>query len=342
MSDSTAIEWTDATWNPVTGCTRVSPGCANCYIERTPPFRMAGRRFVAIAGASTTGVQFHRDRLEQPLSWRRPRRVFVCSLADLFHDDVDEGDIRDVFTTMARAPQHTFQVLTKRPERARQLFERGVLASRWVTEWPLPNVWLGVSIENARFTWRADVLREIPAAVRFISAEPLLGSLFPTDARRMGPRGEFPQWAGPLDLTEIDWVIIGGESGPGARPFHLEHAREIIAAAACPGCVADPDVDESIREPGRAPVAALGVGFRAPRRITSTTPLMGVNACAECLGHPGHRPAVFVKQLGAKPTYGFAGEPLIRMPLDLNDRKGGDIDEWPADLRIREFPRSAA
>jgi protein gp37 len=208
VSDVSAIEWTDETWNPVTGCSRVSPGCANCYIERTPPFRMQGRRFATVGQVSTTGVTLHPDRLDKPLRWRKPRRVFVCSLADLFHDDVPDGYIDDVFATMLAAPQHTFQVLTKRPERAREWFGSAVSsfdtptrvwsiaanvlgATRehggWPSEtWPLPNVWLGVSIENARYTWRADVLREIPAAVRFISAEPLLGSLF--DAGRGGGR----------------------------------------------------------------------------------------------------------------------------------------------------------
>lgn len=336
MSDSTGIEWTDATWNVVTGCTKVGPGCAHCYIERTPPFRMAGRRFEAIAGESTTGVVFHRDRLDVPMRWRKPRRIFTCSLSDLFHDAVDEGNIRDAFSTMARCPQHTFQVLTKRPERARKLFERGVLASRWVTEWPLPNVWMGVSIENARFTWRAEILKELPAAVRFISAEPLLGSLFEDrKPRREAPPGSSdsaavasgatPRTSSPLDLTGIDWVIVGGESGPGARPFHLEHAREIVAAAgaACWGCTnLGPDVYSFDGAIGHAD------------------------------DEPCTRPAVFVKQLGAKPisnTPEISGtanwewrqdDPVYR--LSLRDRKGGDMAEWPADLRIREFPRSAA
>lgn len=305
MADQTAIQWTDATWNPVTGCTRVSPGCANCYIERTPPFRMAGRRFARVhdvargrpedffrVNESSTGVQLHPDRLEQPLHWRKPRRVFVCSLADLFHDDVPDAYIDDVFAAMLAAPQHTFQVLTKRPERARDWFESAVSsfdtrtrvwtiaahmlgATRerggWPAEtWPLPNVWLGVSIENARFTWRAAVLREIPAAVRFISAEPLLGSLFSVrSSGRFRPDGEdsggdsegdhakgiagsgadhqnagagqvglatpAPGLARPLDLTGIDWVIAGAESGRRARPMDVDHVREIRDACVASG-----------------------------------------------------------------------------------------------------------
>jgi protein gp37 len=321
VSDVSAIEWTDATWNPVTGCTRVSPGCANCYIERTPPFRMASRRFEIVGQESTTGVTLHPDRLEQPLRWWKPRRVFVCSLADLFHDDVDKRFIAEVFARMALAHKHTFQVLTKRPERMRDVLRDPFwwacvegAAQRVIYETtgedtsytlaihgPLPNVWLGVSIENARYTWRADVLREITAAVRFISAEPLLGSLFDVRARDV-ERSESPalgppviHHTKPLDLAGIEWVIIGGESGPGARPFQLEHARAIIRAC------------------------------RA------------------------HDVAPFVKQLGSRPVDGanhggagpLAGSWSYTVPLQLRDRKGGCIDEWPADLRIREFPETA-
>ena len=268
VSDNSAIEWTDATWSPVTGCTRVSPGCAHCYIERPPPFRMEGRRFVN----GTTGVRLHPERLDQPMRWRKPRRVFVCSLADLFHEEVPDEYIARVFATMALAPQHTFQVLTKRPERMASLLGNARKCEHgWLTHngdnptsyggtglvlpdhWPLPNVWLGVSIENARHTWRADVLREIPAAVRFISAEPLLGSLYPSprelpdrpdpdlvsdprdaeELRRRLDAGRGRNRA-PLDLTGIDWLIAGGESGPGARPMHPDWARELRDACLAP------------------------------------------------------------------------------------------------------------
>src|SRR3972149_735218 len=141
VSEQSAIEWTDATWNPVTGCTKVSPGCANCYIERTPPFRMAGRRFVEGA----IPVLLHPERLDQPLRWRKPRRGFVCSLADLFHEDVSNVYIEQVFLTMMTAQQHIFQVLTKRPERMREWLEHW-----WLNYYPLPNVHLGVSVENQR------------------------------------------------------------------------------------------------------------------------------------------------------------------------------------------------
>lgn len=208
---------------------------------------MEGRRFELVDGEATTGVRLHPERLAQPLRWRKPRRVFVNSLSDLFHEEVPDDFIAQVFDTMRLAPQHFFQVLTKRPERAAELVpELYDYAGRYeIRDYAddgvaLPNVWLGVSIENARFTWRADVLRQIPAAVRFVSAEPLLGTLFPETsgstagegAGRVGrPGDETEPRRRPLDLTAIDWVIVGGESGPGSRPMRLEWADQIIANA---------------------------------------------------------------------------------------------------------------
>jgi protein gp37 len=203
------------------------------------------------------GVTLHEDKLAEPLRWRKERMVFVNSMSDLFHEEIPDEFITDVFAIMQSAPQHTFQVLTKRPERACELLAddpgyamRKIIAGPWRSPeevWPLPNVWLGVSIENARYTWRADVLREIPAAVRFISAEPLLGSLLPEafecprcEGQRydrgscglcgnrgvLDDRGECNRL--PLDLTGIDWLIVGGESGgKAARPMHPEWAREL-------------------------------------------------------------------------------------------------------------------
>jgi protein gp37 len=249
VADGSAIEWTGATWNPVTGCTRVSPGCAHCYIERTPPFRIAGRRFERVGNEETTGVRLHPERLDSkhplyPASLRngegkREGPIFVCSLSDLFHEEVPDDFIVEVFAVMGLTPERTFQVLTKRPERALEWFgppptlrERN--RTMVVRQWPLPNVWIGVSIENARYTYRADVLRQIPAAVRFVSAEPLLGSLIecPGNARPgagpVGPdAGPSPNARHPLDLTGVDWLIVGGESGPGARPMRVEWAREL-------------------------------------------------------------------------------------------------------------------
>ncbi len=211
VSDGSAIEWTEATWNPVTGCSKVSPGCAHCYAETL------SRRFGRTTKAWTPenareNVIMHESRLDQPLRWQRPRMIFVNSMSDLFHELIPGSFVRHVFDVMVAADQHTFQVLTKRPERALEL--AGTLP------WPR-NAWLGVSIENSRFTWRADVLREIPTAVRFISAEPLLGSLFDG-----GPR------KAPLDLERIDWLIAGGESGAGYRPVHVEWVRELREACA--------------------------------------------------------------------------------------------------------------
>jgi protein gp37 len=196
MSTNTGIEWTDATWNPVTGCTKVSPGCAHCYIERTPAFRIAGRHFVR--GAIPIAV--HDNRLEQPLHWRKPRRVFVNSLSDLFHDEIPVAFIARVFATMERAHWHRFQVLTKRSARLCELVPQ--------LQWPR-NVWQGVSVENAAHAHRISDLRRVPAAVRFLSIEPLLGPI--------------PD----LPLDGIDWVIVGGESGPVRRPIDPAWVRDI-------------------------------------------------------------------------------------------------------------------
>lgn len=202
----TKIQWTEETWNVVTGCDRVSPGCDHCYIERTMPFRVEGRRFDE---HGKMGIRLHPDRLDKPMHWRKPRLVFVNSLSDLFHPDVPLQFINRVFAVMQLAERHTFQILTKRPQHMAQ-----VLAyddhPRAALYWPRPNVWLGTSIESDRYTWRANHLRATPAAVRFLSCEPLLGPL--------------PS----LDLTDIDWLIVGGESGPGARPMDIDWAIELV------------------------------------------------------------------------------------------------------------------
>jgi protein gp37 len=196
MSSNSASEWTDATWNPVTGCTKVSPGCAHCYIERTPAFRIAGRRFVRGA----IPVVMHDDRLDQPLHWRKPRRVFVNSLSDIYHDDLADAFIQRVFVTMRTAHWHRFQILTKRSARLRSLAAR--------LPWPT-NVWQGVSVENTAHVGRSADLQAVPAAVRFLSVEPLLGPI--------------PD----LPLDGIDWVIVGGESGPNHRPMDPAWVRDI-------------------------------------------------------------------------------------------------------------------
>lgn len=238
MGDNSEIEWTDATWNPVTGCSKVSPGCAHCYAE-TISLRFGRSVGPWTPANAAENVVLHPNRLEQPLRWRRPRMIFVNSMSDLFHEQVPNEYIAQVFDVMAQAPQHVFQVLTKRPERMRDLlvdWQRHEDA--WAELLPLPNVWLGTSIENRRFVGRAVALRQTPAAVRFISAEPLLGPL----VARFVPEGELGEWVWPdgkldmdagagLDLVEIDWLIVGGESGARHRPIREEWVRDLRNAA---------------------------------------------------------------------------------------------------------------
>lgn len=194
MGDKSAIEWTDATWNPVTGCSKVSPGCAYCYAETlSQRFGTTSRPWTRANAAQN--VALHRERLQLPLRWRQPRMVFVNSMSDLFHELVPQSFVSEVWGTMAMAPQHTFQILTKRPERMPAIV--GAMVELYGV---LDNVWVGTSIENSRWVHRAEWLRATPAAVRFISAEPLLGPL------------------DKLDLRGINWLIAGGESsGPRRR-----------------------------------------------------------------------------------------------------------------------------
>ena len=325
MAETTHIEWTDATWNPITGCSVVSPGCTNCYAMKLAGTRLRhhpsrqGLTQMTKAGPVWTGdVRFNREWLDQPLRWKRPRRIFVCAHGDLFHEAVPDDVIDQVFAVMALAPQHTFQVLTKRadrmrgymtaPERAARLADAVMRATQeeplqvhqlgrawlppkgkaWgvtravqgmqasVNPWPLPNVWLGVSAEDEpRAEDRVPQLLRTPAAVRFISYEPALG---PLNGRRWLPAGlpaKRPDgtaflaphwymaechkcgWMGSSELcrddeddvycpecyasgvddrdAKIDWVIVGGESGPGARPMHPDWARQIRDACAAAG-----------------------------------------------------------------------------------------------------------
>ena len=307
-STNTSIEWTDATWNCVTGCSKVSPGCAHCYAERLAPKVFAGQMTVEMksrpeGGAypverkrQFTDVRCHEDRLDQPLRWRKPRRIFVNSMSDLFHEDVPDDFIDRAFAVMALAPRHTFQILTKRAERMQayvqsRKYPNVVVHMMAILQnadsphstpdagWPLPNVWLGVSVENQHFyDERIGKLLRTPAAVRFISYEPALG---PLDLRMGGM--SMPDYADLNPLPKLDWLIVGGESGPGARPFDLAWARSIVQQC-------------------------------------------------QTAGVP-----VFVKQLGAKPITTYDnGAQVYDVPL--RDRKGGDIDEWPADLRVRQFP----
>jgi protein gp37 len=197
MATNSSTEWTDTTWNPLTGCTKISPGCRHCYAERM------ARRLKAMGQSNYANgfrLTLHEDMLGQPLTWRKPRRVFVNSMSDLFHRDVPDEFIQRVFDVMRQASQHRFQVLTKRSKRVEDMSDD--------IDWP-ENVWMGVSVENSDYTFRIDHLRLTGAEVKFLSLEPLLGPLQ------------------DLDLAGIDWVIVGGESGPGARPMATEWVTEI-------------------------------------------------------------------------------------------------------------------
>lgn len=231
MSDGTGIEWTDATWNPIVGCSVVSPGCKRCYAMRFAGARLqhvpayAGLTQATKAGHVWTGeVRMQESVLEQPLAWRKGRRIFVNSMGDLFHEDVPDAWIDRVFAVMAACPQHQFQVLTKRAERMRRyvsaLPQRPAAVCRageamgldiGRCTWPLPNVWLGVSAEDQeRWDERVPHLWQTRAAIRFVSAEPLLGSI-----------------TEPCFIADLDWLIVGGESGPRARPMHPSWPREM-------------------------------------------------------------------------------------------------------------------
>lgn len=201
MADHTAIEWTDATWNPVTGCAKVSAGCDHCYAERF------SERFRGVAGHPFEGgfdLTLRPERLEQPLKWKTPRRIFVNSMSDLFHKDIPKAFIDSVFDSMERADWHQFQVLTKRSSRMRDYVNARYSAAR-----APEHIWMGASIEDRSALVRLRHLKAANAAIRFISFEPLIGAI------------------GAVDLSGIHWVIVGGESGAGARPMLIDWAREL-------------------------------------------------------------------------------------------------------------------
>lgn len=197
MATSSPIEWTEATWNPVTGCDKISPGCAHCYAERMARRLQAMGQRNYVRGFEVT---LQEQMLELPLHWRRPRRIFVNSMSDLFHSNVPDAFVRQVFEVMHEAHWHEYQILTKRSERLAAIHR----SLPWA-----PHIWMGVSVENARFTHRIEHLRSTDARVKFLSLEPLLGSL--------------PD----LDLRGIQWVIVGGESGPRARPMQRSWVLDI-------------------------------------------------------------------------------------------------------------------
>lgn len=264
MGDRSKIEWTEATWNPLVGCSKVSPGCDHCYavgvVHRGMSPQHRGLTVRTESGVDWSGrINVAPSVMDQPLRWKRPRRVFVNSLSDLFHPHIHRSDIVWIFAVMMLASQHTFQVLTKRPKRMNLLLNDGEfwvdvhdlaikLNGRQVSgdlveavvNAELANVWLGTSIESDEHVWRADHLRATPAAVRWISAEPLLGPL--------------PS----LDLTGIDWLVVGGESGPGARPMHPEWVRELRDRCLSPGTTR---IVESHHGAARATTVERGPAF---------------------------------------------------------------------------------
>ncbi len=197
MAGKSSIEWTEATWNPLTGCTKISPGCKHCYAERM------AKRLKAMRNPSYKNefkLTLHEHLIDVPLKWRKPSVIFVNSMSDLFQAGVPTSFIQSVFATMNEADWHVFQVLTKRPENVRELSSQLTWSD---------NIWMGTSVENADYTWRIDELRETGATIKFLSLEPLLGPL------------------NDLNLEGIDWVIVGGESGPGARPMNPEWVTDI-------------------------------------------------------------------------------------------------------------------
>ncbi len=340
MVGSTKIEWATDTWNPTTGCSKVSAGCANCYAERDWP-----RVYGASAPANMrkkygvrkfTDVMCHSDRIDQPLRWKKPRVIFVNSMSDLFHENIPDEFIDQVFGVMALAAfvrrcrsrdcehegvceslapllKHTFQILTKRPERAQTYLAHPDrmdrvaegAAATWAfgdsaldsMTWPLPNVWLGVSAEDQTTAdERIPILLDTPAAVRFVSLEPLLGGI---DMRGKDHQGS------ALDIYEsdarLDWVIVGGESGPKARPCDVAWIRSIVQQ-----CKA-----------------------------------AGVPAFVKQLGAVAGEMKVPVRQMG-RPGIMAMGEAPPQVPkfaqFSLKSRKGSDTSEWPEGLNVREFP----
>lgn len=309
----TAIEWTDETWNPTTGCSRVSEGCRHCYIERTPPFRMHGRQL-------GDPVQLHRDRLSQPIDgWKKPRRIFVNSLSDLFHDEVPDDFIKEVFSVMAIAYHHSFQVLTKRPARMRALLSSWNAedmydywhafsgAPREVQAWPLPNVWLGVSVEDQQAAdGRIPLLLQTPAAVRWLSAEPLLGPV------QLGCAGEFFDYGCGVNESgepRIHWVVVGGESGPKARVCDIAWIRSIVGQCKLAG------VPCFVKQLGGYVIDRNDSEFNGDG--------LGSWPMDTDVDDPDNE-------------WNWQG---AKIHVRLHDKKGGDPVEWPVDLRVREWPR---
>jgi protein gp37 len=305
---STNIEWADETINPIVGCSRISPGCEKCYAAKAAksPRLQQFPQYQAVGKWDGT-VEFVKSQLIKPLSWKKPKRIFVCSMADLFHANVPDEWIHQVMAVVALSPQHTFQILTKRPERMKEYFSQPNLWVKWyeaasVNLWdavsekfgglinlqqyftlqpfPLPNLWLGTSTENQQMAdKRIPILLQIPAAIRFLSCEPLLEEI---DFRQAGAIQKLISDSYEWELVneDIQWIVAGGESGPQSRPCHIEWIESIVQQCQ-----------------------------------QSQTP-------------------VFVKQLGANAYY--QGQ-----RFKTRDRKSGEIEEFPEHLKVRQFPLDA-
>lgn len=338
----TAIEWSEFSWNPTRGCARVSPGCEHCYAERQahrhnhPKGAYVGLTVLGKHGPRWNGrAIFVPEKLGEPLRWKKPRRIFVNSMSDLFHEDITDEQIEAVFGAMSACPQHTFQVLTKRPERAVQWFKSLQIIGRpyppsgecyrsfcdhirhpgrifdsvanWPgpVDWPLRNVHFGVSCEDQeRADIRVPLLLQCPAAVRWVSLEPLLGQI---DLRKIN--GSFDALAqGRLAPAALDWVVVGGESGPGARPCDVEWIRSIVAQCSAM----------------QVPVFVKQLGAKWTENRGHHAELIG-----------GLCKTPFVD--GARIT----DDGTVERTLIPTNRKGGDPSEWPEDLRVRQLYEAA-
>lgn len=357
MADKTGIAWCDSTWNPLRGCSKVSAGCKNCYAEKVAArFSGPGQPYEGTIrdGHWNGQIRIVPEMLSQPLKWKRPRRIFVNSMSDLFHEGVPFEYIAAVFAVMATARRHTFQVLTKRPIRALEFFRwllgvRGAGSSSKAARdayagsctaagfhvgelcdvfdsadpWPLPNVHLGVSVEDQPTAdARIPHLLACPAAVRFVSYEPALAAVDFTNIGRTTSDGMWRLNAlrgvlfaegrnEPVEGAHIDWIIVGGESGPSARPFDVAWARSTIEQCRAAGVAC------FVKQIGARPVwcsACQNVGAMLGRNL-------GVVECPECGGDG----SVF-------------HEPGTSPDLHLRDRAGADPAEWPEELRVQEFP----
>jgi len=327
------IEWTDETWNPIAGCEAVSPGCAHCYAA-TMTRRLEAMGQKDYAGLTTAKhfngkVRCLPDKLSIPLKWRKPRRVFVNSMSDLFHEDVPDEFIDRVFAVMAFCPRHTFQVLTKRAERMARYFNKREMRITFVGNaairmkltdkdfrgpWPLKNVWLGVSAEDQqRADERIPWLLKTPAAVRFISAEPLLGPIDLAQSIVNRRRGD----------PDPNWVIVGGESGRNSRACRVEWGNDIMAQCTAAG------VPAFRKQFGSVPLVDYYAEDDALREWALSLP-------HEIL-EPTSRGDYSVR--AARDRYQPPPGTMIR--VKLKDGKGGDPAEWPEDLRIRQMPEAA-